>query len=130
MEHRVFSDLCWCLTDCDNQTTISLFGIEINKARLYKALNNSDNQPNVNLAQLARHQSRSQEVLDSIPTGDNLFAVFVTIYQNEANNKFSCGNLRKVQQICRWWKNATATILLFLIKCNQTAIALRKHSVK
>ena len=31
----------------------------------------------VQLAQLERHQSRTQEVWDSIPTGGNLFAEFI-----------------------------------------------------
>ena len=59
------ADMCW-IGD--------LFHISrINRAWLYKALRDSDWQRNFNSAQLTRHQSRSQKVLYSVPTGGNFF---------------------------------------------------------
>ena len=54
----------------------------INRPWLYKTLRDSDWQPNVKLAQLVRHPNRSQEVLDSIPTGSNyLLKIFCSSLQ-------------------------------------------------
>ena len=51
----------------------------INRSWFYEGLNDSDWQPNVNLAQWERHQSRSQEVLGSILTGGS-FCWFLLLF--------------------------------------------------
>ena len=52
-------------------TCWTLFISRINRACLYKGLNDSHLQPNSELAQLAEHGTDDLEVVSSSPTGDN-----------------------------------------------------------
>ena len=48
---------------------LHMFISRINRALLYKGLNDSHSQPNSDLAQLAEHETDDPEVVSSNPTG-------------------------------------------------------------
>ena len=56
----------------------------IYSTQIYKSFKDSDWQSNVKLVQSVRHQSRSQEVLDSIPTWNYFLVEFILLFPVEA----------------------------------------------